>query len=90
MGKHDKVLAAVFRDPVRSSIRWADIEALFEHYGAEITEGSGSRMRAYLSGMRATFHQPHPTPNTDKGAVKSVREFLQNAGIDPNDIETDS
>jgi hypothetical protein len=89
MGKHEKILAAIFSDPVRSSLRWADIEALFEHFGAEITEGSGSRVRVFLNGVRATFRRPHPTPNTDKGAVKSVREFLQNAGIDPNDIKAD-
>lgn len=66
MGKHEKVLAAIFSDPVRGSIRWVDIEALFEHYGARITEGSGSRVRVFLNGVRATFHRPHPTPNTNR------------------------
>lgn len=34
-----------------------------------------------LYGKRAVFHRPHPDSNTDKGAVKSVRRFLENAGV---------
>ena len=29
------------------------------------------------------FHRPHPRKETDKGAVKSVRKFLENAGVRP-------
>lgn len=36
-----------------------------------------------LNGVLATFHRPHPEPTTDKGAVKSVRRFLENAGVRP-------
>ena len=35
-----------------------------------------------LNGVKAVFHEPHPENETDKGAVKSAREFLKNAGID--------
>jgi len=48
--------------------------------GAEITEGSGSRVRIFLGGVRAVFHRPHPQKEADKGAVKSVRRFLEAAG----------
>ena len=51
--------------------------------GAEISEGRGSRVRVELNGVLATFHRPHPQPVTDKGAVKSVRRFLANAGVLP-------
>lgn len=51
--------------------------------GAEITEGSGSRLRVALNGVRAVFHRPHPRKETDKGAVRSVRRFLTEAGIRP-------
>ena len=27
------------------------------------------------------FHRPHPRSETDKGAIISVRRFLQNAGV---------
>ncbi|NTJ41644.1 type II toxin-antitoxin system HicA family toxin [Agrobacterium larrymoorei] len=81
--KHRNVLDAVFSDPVRAGIEWRDIEALFIACGAEISEGSGSRIRVALNGVRAVFHRPHPQKETDKGAVKSVRRFLGEAGIIP-------
>jgi len=36
-----------------------------------------------LNGIRATFHRPHPKKETDRGAVKSVRRFLEEGGIKP-------
>ncbi|CDN10437.1 HicA protein [Richelia intracellularis] len=36
-----------------------------------------------LNGVRAVFHEPHAEKETDKGAVKSVRDFLMEAGINP-------
>jgi hypothetical protein len=33
--------------------------------------------------VKAVFHEPHPEKETDKGAVKSVREFLIKAGVEP-------
>ena len=84
-GKHRKTLGAIFEDPVRSNVRWADVEKLLRTLGAELTEGRGSRVRVHLSGIRAVFHRPHPEPDTDKGALKSVRRFLTEAGIKPED-----
>ena len=46
-------------------------------------EGSGSRIRFALNGIRATFHRPHPQKETDRGAVKSVRRFLEEGGTRP-------
>jgi hypothetical protein len=79
--KHTAVLRAVFADPVRANIAWRDIEALFVALGAEVSEGSGSRVRVALGGMRAVFHRPHPEKETDRGAVRSVRRFLTEAGV---------
>jgi hypothetical protein len=79
--KHHKTLEAIFEDPVKANIAWRDIEALFEELGAEISEGSGSRIRVALNDVRAVFHRPHPRPETKKGAVKSVRRFLIEAGV---------
>ena len=81
--KHKRTLAAIFEDPVRSGIAWTDIEALLKALGAELSEGRGSRARVALNGVRAVFHRPHPEKETDKGAVKSVRRFLAEAGIEP-------
>ncbi len=30
------------------------------------------------------FHRPHPGKELDKGAVVTLREFLQNAGVGPD------
>lgn len=80
--RHRKTLTAIFADPVKSSIAWDDIEALLRAAGVEITEGNGSRVRLALNGVRAVFHRPHPEKEADKGAVKSMRRFLTEAGID--------
>lgn len=83
MNKHDRTLQAIFADPVRANIKWSNVEALLRHRGAEITEGAGSRVRIALNGVRAVFHRPHPVKETDKGAVKSMRRFLTEAGVTP-------
>lgn len=80
--RQTKTLAQIFSKPTPSNIGWKAIESLFESLGATITEGNGSRMRVKLNDTRASFHRSHE-PNTDKGAVNSVRKFLENAGIKP-------
>jgi hypothetical protein len=81
--KHRKTLEAIFERPERSGIVWRDIESLFIALGGEVSEGAGSRVRVALGGVRAVFHRPHPERITDKGAVKSIRRFLQMAGVEP-------
>jgi hypothetical protein len=83
VSKHLKTLAAVFEMPVRSNIAWSDIEKMLNSLGAEISEGSGSRVRIALGGVRAVFHRPHPRKETDKGAIVSMRRFLTEAGVSP-------
>jgi hypothetical protein len=81
--KHQRTLEVVFDDPVRSNIAWRDIEGMLKAAGAEITEGEGSRVRIALNGVRAVFHRPHPQKETDRGAVRSMRQFLTEAGVLP-------
>ena len=83
MSKHNKTLQRIFEDPISGNIVWANVEAMLLSFGAEITEGSGSRVRIALNGVRAVFHRPHPEKETDKGAVKSMRRFLREAGFKP-------
>ena len=78
-----KTLEAIFEKPEQANIAWRDIEALFIALGAEVSEGSGSRVRVALKDVRAVFHRPHPRKETNKGAVKSVRRFLEAAGVKP-------
>ena len=76
-------MESIFADPVRSNVPWADVEALFTAAGGDVSEGRGSRVRVSLNGVDAVFHRPHPAKETDKGALKSVRRFLREAGITP-------
>jgi hypothetical protein len=80
---HRTTLSQVFEDPPRAAVAWRDVEALLIACGAERSEGSGSRARFALNGVRAVFHRPHPKKEIDKGALKSVRRFLMEAGIQP-------
>lgn len=83
MSRHHRTLQALFAEPVRAGIHWSDIESLLAYLGAEVSEGAGSRVRIALHGVRAVFHRPHPQKETDKGAVRSMRRFLTEAGIRP-------
>jgi hypothetical protein len=79
--KQRETLQAIFHEPTRANVKWTDVESLLNYLGAEISEGSGSRIRIILNGVKAVFHRPHPRKDTDKGALVSVRRFLENARI---------
>ncbi len=81
--KHHATLVALFSRPVRGSIRWSDVEALFVALGADVSEREGSRISVALFGEVRVFHRPHPSPDTDKGAVASIRKWLESHGVRP-------
>ena len=81
--RHQATLAAIFARPTRGTVRWTDIEALFVALGAEISEREGSRIGVVLFGEVRVFHRPHPSPETDKGAIKSIRKWLDENGVIP-------
>ncbi|RYY80504.1 MAG: type II toxin-antitoxin system HicA family toxin [Moraxellaceae bacterium] len=85
--KHLKTLNAIFARPVSGTIRWKDIEALFVSLGAEIEEREGSRMAVIFFDQVKVFHLPHPQPTTDKGAIDSVRTWLEQHDINPDNID---
>jgi hypothetical protein len=80
--KQRQLLELIFTNPIPANILWKDIESLLIALGADIRQGRGSRVRVKLNDVKAVFHEPHPQNETDKGAVKSVREFLIKAGIE--------
>jgi len=81
--KNIKTLERIFCRPVSANIRWSDIEALLLDLGASIEEREGSRVHVDLFGQDRIFHRPHPSPNTDKGAVASLRKWLEQNGVKP-------
>ena len=80
---HQKTLVAVFAHPTSANIAWKDIEALLVGLGAEATEREGSRVAIFLFNEVRVFHRPHPSPKTDKGAVVSVKKWLEQHGVKP-------
>lgn len=81
--RHARTLALIFDHPTSGNIPWRDIEALFVALGADISQREGSRVGVRLFGDRRVFHRPHPQPNTDKGAVVSIRKWLRRNGVQP-------
>lgn len=81
--KHRNTLEAIFARPVSGTIRWQDVEGLLSELGGEISERAGSRVGVYLFGEIRVFHRPHPSPMTDKGAVASIRKWLESHGVRP-------
>lgn len=81
--KHKKTLELIFARPVSANIKWPDVEALFNSLGAKISEREGSRVGVILFGEIQVFHRPHPSPDTDKGAVSNIRKWLEKNGVKP-------
>lgn len=83
VGKHDNTIAAIYTEPAPANVAWDAIESALKNKGAKITEGSGSRVRVALNGVKAVFHRPHPEKEASRSMVRSVRRFLEEAGVMP-------
>ncbi len=81
--RHQRILEKIFEKPVRSDVKWSDIESLLIALGAALSEESGSRVRIELNGEDAVIHRPHPRPEADKGSLVSMRRFLLQMGVKP-------
>lgn len=82
--RHHRTLEALFARPVSGTIRWDEIEALFVELGAKVEERTGSRVGVVPFGEVRVFHRPHPSPETDKSAVASIRRWLESNGVKPS------
>jgi hypothetical protein len=80
---HRRTFESIFAHPPSANIAWRDIEALFVGLGAEVSEREGSRVAVFLFNEVRVFHRPHPSLKTDKGAVSSVRRWLEQRGVKP-------
>lgn len=81
--KHARMLEALFARPTPANIRWRDVEALLIELGVRISQREGSRVAVVLFGQLQVFHRLHPAPNTDKGAVASIKKWLEANGVKP-------
>lgn len=78
---HQKTLEALSQKPLPSSLEWRRVESLLLACGAELIEGSGSRVRFVLNGVVATFHRPHPQKEAKAYQLKDARIFLEKSGV---------
>ncbi len=81
--KCQRTLELIFFRPVSGSLPWMDIEALFQELGGEVSERAGSRVAVVLFGEVRVFHRHHPSPDTDKGAIASIRKWFKEHGVTP-------
>ena len=80
---HQRTVKLIFSRPISSNVQWCDVEGLFVELGAEIEERAGSRVSVFLFDEVRVFHRPHPSPNTDKSTVASIRKWLEQHGVEP-------
>ncbi|MBW2709715.1 MAG: type II toxin-antitoxin system HicA family toxin [Deltaproteobacteria bacterium] len=82
--KHRKTLELIFRKPVSGNVKWQEVVAILNAYGATIDENrAGSRVHIELRNKDLLQHRPHPSPSMDKGAVAALRKFLALCDIRP-------
>ena len=81
--RHQRTVELIFSPPTSANVQSRDVEVLFVELGAVIEEHSGSRVSLFLFNEVRVFHRPHPSPNTDKGAVASIRKWLEQHGVEP-------
>ncbi len=81
--KHQRTLEKIYKRPTSGNIPWVDIESLLNALGADVSERAGSRIAVVLFGEVRVFHRPHPSPHTDKGAIASIRKWLEYYEVKP-------
>jgi len=79
--KHKRTLSVIFSKPIPGVLEWRKIESLFIALGADIIEGSGSRVSFILNDEKADFHRPHPGKEAKQYQVRNARDFLDKAGV---------
>jgi hypothetical protein len=81
--RHRATLESVFRDPVSATIVWAEVERMLVHYGAEILEGRGGRIKVEMRLHRIALHRPHSQKEAKEYQIRRVRDLLTREGIVP-------
>ena len=51
--------------------------------GAEVSEREGSRVAVLSFNEVRVFQRPHPMPEKDKGALSSIRKWMESHGVKP-------
>jgi len=83
MGKHQKNLQKLCNKPIPADIKWKDLQGILESLGYVLIKGSGSRRKFYHKEKDALIscHEPHPSPDVDKGCIADIVEHLESNGF---------
>ena len=83
MSKHQKAIDRLCVTPPPADIKWQELKGVLEHLGYALLKNTGSCRKFYHEGKKALIicHEPHPTPNVDKGCVADVVEHLRANGF---------
>lgn len=83
MSKHKKALERLCTTTPPADIKWQELKSILEHFGYEMTKNTGSRRKFYHEGKKALIicHEPHPSPNVDKGCIADIVEHLRANGF---------
>lgn len=82
--KHERILQAIFQDPVSGNLHWREVESLLHHLGAAVEPLQGARVRVRLNGVEGVLHHPHHSNVFTKQAVRQLREYLASARVGPS------
>jgi hypothetical protein len=79
--KHQRLLEAVYHEPVSANIHWREVESLLHHLGATLEPLSGARLHVLLNSREGVLHRPHHSNVCTKQEIRHLRGFLASAGV---------
>lgn len=79
--KHERLLQAIFHEPVSGNIHWREVESLLHHLGATVEPLQGARLRVMLNEAEGILHRPHHSNVCTKQEIRHLRDFLASARV---------
>ena len=82
MSKHEKNLKRLSATPKPADLKWDELAGILKYLGYELLKSGksgGSRRKFYHKEKDALIccHEPHPSPDVDKGCISDVVEHLK-------------
>ena len=77
--KQRKTMKKIFEDPISMNITFHDAIALLKSFGAETSEGRGSRVKIFINGTAHILHKPHGKKSDgciSRSDVKAFRKLI--------------
>lgn len=83
MSRRLKALDKLCVTPPPASLKWSELKGVLEQLGYKMIKNHGSRRKFYHQGkdLLISCHEPHPSPNVDRGCIRDVVEHLKANGF---------